>query len=111
MSYLDNLYTPPALNESGEALDEGAIKNAKNWLKRNKYAIGGRALQLLGGANAGAGAAQLGVGIADDDIELRNRGLINGLAGAGLLYGGNKLMKKHKVHSLIHDIKHLNFKR
>ena len=111
MSYLDNLYTPPALNESGEALDEGAIKNAKNWFKRNKYAIGGRALQLLGGVNAGAGAAQLGVGIADDDKELRNQGLINGLAGAGMLYGGNKLMKKHKVHSLIHDIKHLNFKR
>ena len=103
-----------AFAEDETALDEGAIKDkwekAKNWVKRNKYAIGSRALGVLGGINAGAGAAQLGVGMADNDSALKKAGLINGTTGAAMIYGSNKLMNKHKKYSRLYDIKHLNIK-
>jgi len=94
-----------------EALNEGVmdkLKAAKNWVKNNKYRLGGRALQALGG-----------LGIADNALNVRgdiysklsdcakdpecnkmiNRELAKDtgkLALSGLmLYGGNKLMKKH----------------
>lgn len=110
MSYLDNLYTPPpTLNESTEALDEGAIND---WVKRNKYAVVGVPLGALGALHTAGGAVQLGAGLAGKggfgynkeqdkkfNNELKKYGAINALVGGTMLYGANKLLKAHDKHS------------
>ena len=93
------------------ALNEGVkdkLRAAKNWIKNNRYRLGGRALQTLGGLGIADGALDTRQGIygkldktsSDPGYnQFYNRLLYHGTGkmalGGLMLYGGNKLMKKH----------------
>ena len=100
-----------------EALNEGVmdkLKAAKNWVKNNRYRLGGRALQVLGGlgiahgaANTGLGAVAKGINVSGDpnfkaewnkeaNAVMRDGAVRMGLGGL-MAYGGHKLMQKHNA--------------